>query len=97
MALAEDIECWLADEPVLAWPDPWPTRLRRRAKRHRTTIVAAVTTVVALAALSGAYSWYEGRFQDQVEQEVWSMLVDPELNKKETERRSAARCSPWKK
>lgn len=35
-ALADDVDRWLADEPVSAGPDPWPTRLRRFAARHRT-------------------------------------------------------------
>ena len=27
--LADDIERWMADEPVLAWREPWPDRVRR--------------------------------------------------------------------
>src|SRR5207244_10210248 len=37
--LARDLELWLADEPVLAWREPWTIRLRRWARRHRTTVV----------------------------------------------------------
>jgi serine/threonine protein kinase/Flp pilus assembly protein TadD len=34
-ALAEDIDRWLADEPVTAWHEPWAYRARRWIKRHR--------------------------------------------------------------
>jgi serine/threonine-protein kinase len=34
-ALADDIEHWLADEPVLAFPESAPRRLARWARRHR--------------------------------------------------------------
>jgi eukaryotic-like serine/threonine-protein kinase len=52
-ALADDIDRFLADEPVVAWPDPWRVRLWRFVKRHRTAAAAAgvllATTTVALA------------------------------------------------
>ena len=52
-ALADDIDRFLADEPVTAWPDPWRVRLWRFVKRHRTAAAAAgvllATTTVALA------------------------------------------------
>ena len=35
-ALADDIEHWLADEPVSAWREPFSRRARRWARRHRT-------------------------------------------------------------
>jgi eukaryotic-like serine/threonine-protein kinase len=47
-ALAEDVERWLADEPVSAWREPWPDRARRWLGRHRTRVTAA-----AVAALGG--------------------------------------------
>ena len=46
-AMADDVEHWLADEPVAAWREPVTTRARRWAKRHRTPMAAAA---VALAA-----------------------------------------------
>jgi serine/threonine-protein kinase len=47
-ALADDLEKWLADEPVSAWPEPVSSKLRRAVARHRTL----VTTGVALAVLA---------------------------------------------
>jgi WD40 repeat protein len=52
-ALAEEIEHWLADEPVSAYPDPWFERLSRWTRRHRPLVAGAaallVTSMVALA------------------------------------------------
>jgi serine/threonine-protein kinase len=54
-ALAEDVERWMADEPVTAWREPFTRRARRWAKRNRTAVssaaVALVAGVVGLAAV----------------------------------------------
>lgn len=51
--LADEVERWLADEPVSAYPDPLVVRLRRSVRRHQTVAVSAValllTTTIALA------------------------------------------------
>ena len=46
-ALADDLQRWLADEPVHAYPEPWTTRLGRWTRRHR----AAVFSVLALLVM----------------------------------------------
>jgi serine/threonine-protein kinase len=52
-ALAEEIERWMADEPVTAWREPFSRRARRWARRNRTAVTAAaallLTAVVALS------------------------------------------------
>jgi len=50
-ALAEDVERWMADEPVKAWREPLSRRARRWARQNR----AAVTSLAAavLVALAG--------------------------------------------
>jgi serine/threonine-protein kinase len=50
-ALADDIERWMADEPVTAWSEPFFRRVRRWARRNRTAVGAATATV--LVALAG--------------------------------------------
>jgi eukaryotic-like serine/threonine-protein kinase len=60
--LADDVEHWMADEPISARPDPWSATLRRWISRHRTpvaglaaaTLVAAVTLGVATYFLTQA-------------------------------------------
>ena len=53
-ALAEDIEHWMADEPVAAWHEPLARRARRWERRHRTAVTAAAAAV--LVALAGMFS-----------------------------------------
>jgi serine/threonine-protein kinase len=53
-ALAEDIEHWMADEPVAAWREPWARRARRWERRHRTAVMAAASGL--LVALAGMLS-----------------------------------------
>jgi serine/threonine protein kinase/tetratricopeptide (TPR) repeat protein len=51
--LADDVEHWLADEPVSAWPEPWPVKARRWLNRHRTLVTTtAASVVVAVVGLT---------------------------------------------
>lgn len=54
--LADDVQRFLADEPVSAVPEPWYTRAGRWARRHAQVTVAAaiflvLTAIVATSAL----------------------------------------------
>ena len=52
VALAADVEAWLADEPTSAYPDPLSARLARWGRRYRPVVTgAAATLVVSVAAL----------------------------------------------
>ncbi len=51
-ALAQDVERWLADEPVTAWREPWPTRARRWTRRHRQLVTGAAALLLAAVPLS---------------------------------------------
>src|SRR5262249_6800919 len=46
-ALAEDVERWMADEPVSAWREPLSVRARRWARRNRTAVTAAAAAMLA--------------------------------------------------
>jgi serine/threonine-protein kinase len=51
-ALADDLERWLADEPVSAWREPLARRAGRWARRNRSLMTAgAAAVLVALAGL----------------------------------------------
>ncbi len=54
-ALADDLECWMADEPVTAWREPLARRARRWARRNRSLMIAAcavvLTALIGLAAV----------------------------------------------
>ena len=63
-ALAEDVEHWLADEPVTAWREPLSARARRWARRHRPLVTAAAAAVlVALAGLGAVLAVQRGANQ----------------------------------
>ncbi len=52
-ALADDLDRWMADEPVSAWREPLRRRLRRWGRRNRLAVTAlAATLVVAVVALA---------------------------------------------
>jgi hypothetical protein len=58
LALAADVEHWLADEPVAAYREPLGARLCRRARRHPAQVAAApAALLVALLAGGGAWLW----------------------------------------
>jgi len=54
-ALADDVERWMADEPVSARPDPWSARAARRVRRHRTlaTGIGVFLIVAVVASTAG--------------------------------------------
>jgi len=45
--LAEDVERWMADEPVTAYPEPWARTLARWLTRHRTGVTGVAAAVLA--------------------------------------------------
>jgi serine/threonine protein kinase len=51
--LAQEVQRWLADEPVQAYAEPWTSRAMRWARRHKTLVSTAagllVTATIALA------------------------------------------------
>jgi serine/threonine protein kinase len=51
--LADDLERWLADEPVSSYREPWIVRGRRWARRHRTLVIAATAAVLLTATALG--------------------------------------------
>jgi serine/threonine protein kinase/tetratricopeptide (TPR) repeat protein len=57
VALATDLEAFLAGEPVAAWKEPFSVRAARWIRRHRTLVTTAATTaavlIVALIVIVG--------------------------------------------
>jgi len=54
--LADDIERYLADEPVSAFAEPVMTRSLRWARKHRTVTTATAAVVLVLAVSLGMFS-----------------------------------------
>jgi tetratricopeptide (TPR) repeat protein len=57
-ALAEDVEHWLADEPVRAYREPWPARAGRWARRHKTAVTAAAAALLVTVLATGLGTWW---------------------------------------
>lgn len=55
LLLARDVERFLADEPIDVYREPWPLRLKRWVKRHRTLVTSTALTVVVLSVACGAW------------------------------------------
>jgi tetratricopeptide (TPR) repeat protein len=68
VVLAADIERYLADEPVSAYPEPWHAHFRRWARRHRAVVLAAGIPLFLLVvgAVAGGLLW---RDQEQRRQQ----------------------------
>jgi eukaryotic-like serine/threonine-protein kinase len=67
-ALAEDIEHWMADEPVSAWHEPRARQARRWARRHRTAVTAAISTVLMTLAGMTAVLAVQARANSELKQ-----------------------------
>jgi serine/threonine protein kinase/Tfp pilus assembly protein PilF len=81
-ALADDVERWLADEPVRAWPEPLAVKAGRWVRRHKPLVsgMAAALLVTAVALTAGAW-WYHD--------EQNRLAADEALRQAELERRRA--------
>jgi eukaryotic-like serine/threonine-protein kinase len=92
LALAEDIERWLADEPVSAWHEPAPVRARRWVRRHQSLVagwatafaVALVGLCVAVPLLSLA--WRNEAHARKSQQRQYVLTVRAALDAKEQHR-----------
>ncbi len=54
--LANDVERWMADEPIAIYREPWTVRLARWGRRHRTFMLASATVILtALVSITIGY------------------------------------------
>ena len=56
-ALGDEIERWLADEPVLAYPEPFPARAMRWVRRRKQWVAAAAALLVLTVLGLAIYNW----------------------------------------
>jgi len=55
-AMADDLELWLADEPINAYQEPWSVRAGRFVRRHKTLVTSLAAIVLLLLVGITAYS-----------------------------------------
>jgi serine/threonine protein kinase/Flp pilus assembly protein TadD len=86
LQLSEDVEHWLADEPVSAWPEPATVRLGRWARRHKPLVSgAAAALLVGLLALGVGGYWYG---QEQARRALEEQRTDSEVRQALTQARA---------
>jgi serine/threonine protein kinase len=88
-SLAHEIQRYLADEPVKAYPERWPARLGRWGRRHRVLVAsAAVLLVTAVAALgTGMVLLSQANARTEAQRDVATAnLTEAEKQKAEAER-----------
>jgi tetratricopeptide (TPR) repeat protein len=90
-ALAEDVERWMADEPVSAYPEPRHRRLARWARRHAPLVAGTgallTTAVVALTSST----WLISREKSRVEAARSALAISNRALADEKDRVEAAR------
>ncbi len=78
--LAQEVQRYLADEPVLAYPEPWTRHAARWARKHRTVVATAAglllaaTTALAISTVLIARERNEAKFQGQQAREANAAL-----------------------
>jgi serine/threonine-protein kinase len=65
-ALADDVERWMADEPVTAWQEPWTRKLNRWLTRHRTGVTGVAAAGLAALIGLGAVAVVQARANAQL-------------------------------
>jgi tetratricopeptide (TPR) repeat protein/tRNA A-37 threonylcarbamoyl transferase component Bud32 len=68
-AMAEDLERWLADEPVKVCHEPWTARLWRWGRRHKTAVLTALVGIVALKITLGVGAWLLNTANKEISQQ----------------------------
>ncbi|HET6881393.1 MAG TPA: serine/threonine-protein kinase [Pirellulales bacterium] len=84
-ALAEELERWLADEPVTAHRAEWHERLARWARRHRKGVEAAGVALVLIAFVSvaAAVLVHSAKLQAEHERDATRVALEAETAAKQ--------------
>jgi WD40 repeat protein/serine/threonine protein kinase len=69
LALAEEVQHWLADEPVSALPESWSQRWARWSRRHRAWVQAGAVSVTLIALLTLGFAIQQFRAAKRLRQE----------------------------
>lgn len=94
-AIAEDIDLWLADEPISAYDDPFSVRLGRFVRRHKAVVasVAAIGLLTLLGLTAFAFALNSKNHELEVarrDAEDNARLADANADEAEEQRRIAA-------
>lgn len=79
--LARDVQHFLADEPVSAYPEPWPARLGRWQRRHRALVWGTVALLATVVVASIVIIVLQGRANRQIQEQRDLALQNEEVAK----------------
>lgn len=91
--LAADLELWLADEPVGAFPEPVAKKLWRLARRHRTFVGSTFSVLVLSLVGLGIFNTILAAKNDELQTANQQILKQSEQLKQEQEQLEASRES----
>ncbi|QVL32790.1 serine/threonine protein kinase [Telmatocola sphagniphila] len=66
--LGKEVDRWLGDEPVLAYPEPWIERLRRRARRNRGLVISLTLVLMTLTLASSIGLYFVNREKNRTKE-----------------------------
>jgi len=92
-ALSDDVERWLADEPVGAWREPWWRKARRWAKRNQSAVIGVAVALVAGVIGLGAATIVQARANFELRKA--KSATDVALAKSEESRKQAEAVSAF--
>ena len=55
--LKADVACWLADQPVMAYPEPWNTRAARWLRRNKAWVIGAASLLFISVTGLAVHDW----------------------------------------
>jgi WD40 repeat protein/serine/threonine protein kinase len=91
-ALADELEHWLADEPVMACRESWSTRLVRFARRHRVwtqAMAAALFSIVIVSTFAVYVTHQQRRVAERLARENASLATTETALRKTAEKQAA--------
>jgi tetratricopeptide (TPR) repeat protein/tRNA A-37 threonylcarbamoyl transferase component Bud32 len=74
-ALAADMQRWLADEPVTAWPEPLTVKAGRWVRKNRVLTAAAAAAVLVALVLGTAAGVYRQQQRERAREQARSGLA----------------------
>ena len=90
LALAADIEHWLADEPVTCWREPFGPRLRRWVRKHSRLVTATTVAFLVAAAGFGLLALERERARQAVANEQAATAKERDIAREQKRRTRAA-------
>jgi serine/threonine-protein kinase len=90
LALASDVDRWLAGDAVSAWREPLTVRLGRWVSHHRTLVMTATAAVLSAVVLAGVVWASTTARQRRLDRDAGAALAEADRYESEAQARSDA-------